>query len=91
MVGAAKLAQQFGYSEDIHTVTKGLFVKYGLPVSIPTHLDTDRIMSAMMHDKKFKEGTMVYIIPTEIGKVEIRKDVTSQQVRQIVDLLKGEN
>jgi 3-dehydroquinate synthase len=90
MVGAAKLAQQFGYSEDIHTVTKGLFVKYGLPVSIPSHLDTDRIMSAMMHDKKFKEGTMVYIIPTEIGKVEIRKDVTSQQVREIVDLLKGE-
>jgi 3-dehydroquinate synthase len=90
MVGAAKLAQQFGYSEDIHTVTKGLFVKYGLPVSIPSHLDTDRIMSAMMHDKKFKEGTMVYIIPTEIGKVEIRKDVTSQQVRKIVDLLKGE-
>ncbi|KRE69267.1 3-dehydroquinate synthase [Paenibacillus sp. Soil750] len=90
MVGAAKLAQQFGYSEDIHTVTRGLFVKYGLPVSIPSHLDTDRIMSAMMHDKKFKEGTMVYIIPTEIGKVEIRKDVTSQQVREIVDLLKGE-
>ncbi len=90
MVGAAKLAQQYGYSEDIHTVTKGLFVKYGLPVSIPAHLDTDRIMSAMMHDKKFKEGTMVYIIPTEIGKVEIRKDVTSQQVREIVDLLKGE-
>ncbi|MGO4494530.1 3-dehydroquinate synthase [Paenibacillus sp. 2RAB27] len=90
MVGAAKLAQQFGYSEDIHTVTRGLFVKYGLPVSIPSHLDTDRIMSAMMHDKKFKEGSMVYIIPTEIGKVEIRKDVTSQQVREIVDLLKGE-
>ncbi|NQX59018.1 3-dehydroquinate synthase [Paenibacillus qinlingensis] len=90
MVGAAKLAQQFGYSEDIHTVTRGLFVKYGLPVSIPSHLDTDRIMSAMMHDKKFKEGTMVYIVPTEIGKVEIRKDVTSQQVREIVDLLKGE-
>lgn len=90
MVGAAKLAQQFGYSEDIHTVTRDLFVKYGLPVSIPSHLDTDRIMSAMMHDKKFKEGTMVYIIPTEIGKVEIRKDVTSQQVREIVDLLKGE-
>ncbi len=47
-------------------------------------------MSAMMHDKKFKEGTMVYIIPTEIGKVEIRKDVTVEQVREIVELLKGE-
>ncbi|MGG1515136.1 3-dehydroquinate synthase [Paenibacillus oryzisoli] len=91
MVGAAKLAQQFGYSEEIHTVTKRIFEKFGLPVTIPPHLDSDEIMSAMMHDKKFKEGTMVYIIPTEIGKVEIRKDVTAVQVRQIVDMLKGES
>ncbi|MDD9267645.1 3-dehydroquinate synthase [Paenibacillus sp. GCM10023248] len=91
MVGAAKLAQQFGYSEDIYHVTKGLFLKFGLPVAIPAHLDTDSIMSAMMHDKKFKEGTMVYIVPVEIGKVEIRKDVTVEQVRQIVELLKGES
>lgn len=91
MVGAAKLAQQFGYSEDIHTITKNLFLKYGLPVSIPVHLNTDSIMNAMMHDKKFKEGTMVYIIPAEIGRVEIRKDVTVTQVRQIVELLKGES
>jgi len=91
MVGAAKLAQQFGYDESIHTITKNLFIKYGLPVSIPAHLDTDSIMSAMMHDKKFKEGKMVYIIPMEIGKVEIRKDVTVDQVRGIVELLKKED
>ncbi|UKS30596.1 3-dehydroquinate synthase [Paenibacillus sp. HWE-109] len=91
MVGAAKLAQQFGYGEEIHKVTKDLFEKYGLPVRIPAHLDTDSIMSAMTHDKKFKEGTMVYIIPTEIGKVEIRKDVTVHQVREIVELLKEES
>jgi 3-dehydroquinate synthase len=90
MVGAAKLAQQFGYSEDIHTETKRIFEKLSLPVSIPPHMDTDQIMNAMMHDKKFKEGTMVYIIPTEIGKVEIRKDVTADQVRGVVDQLKGE-
>ncbi|NEW06073.1 3-dehydroquinate synthase [Paenibacillus sp. SYP-B3998] len=91
MVGAAKLAQQFGYSEEIYTVTKRIFLKYGLPISIPSHLDTDKIMKAMMHDKKFKEGTMVFVIPMEIGKVEIRKDTTVDQVRQIVDLLKGES
>jgi 3-dehydroquinate synthase len=90
MVGAAKLAQRFGYSVDIHTETRRLFEKFGLPVRIPAHMDTDQIMSAMMHDKKFKEGTMVYIVPMEIGKVEIRKDVTAAQVREIVEELKGE-
>lgn len=89
MVGAAKLAQQFGYSEQIHEETKRIFEKFGLPVTIPPHLDTDRIMNAMMHDKKFKEGTMVYIVPTRIGEVEIRKDVTTQQVRGIIEHLKG--
>jgi 3-dehydroquinate synthase len=89
MVGAAKLAQKLGYPEQIHAETKRLFEKFGLPVQIPAHLDTDRIMSAMMHDKKFKEGTMVFIIPTEIGKVEIRKDVSVDWVREVVDQLKG--
>jgi 3-dehydroquinate synthase len=89
MIGAAKLAQQFGYAEQIHAETKRIFEKFGLPVTIPSHLDTDRIMSAMMHDKKFKEGTMVYIVPTRIGEVEIRKDVTAEQVRGIVEQLKG--
>ncbi|MCD1260226.1 3-dehydroquinate synthase [Paenibacillus athensensis] len=90
MVGAAKLAEQFGYSPEIHTVTLGLFRKFGLPVTIPAHMDTEQIIRAMMHDKKFKEGAIVYVVPTEIGKVEIRKDVTADQVRQIVAFLKGE-
>jgi 3-dehydroquinate synthase len=89
MVGAAKLAQQFGYSEQIHGETKRLFEKFGLPVAIPPHLNTDKIMSAMMHDKKFKEGSMIYIVPKRIGEVEIRKDVKPEQVRAIVDQLKG--
>jgi 3-dehydroquinate synthase len=89
MVGAAKLAQKLGYSGHIHTETKRLFEKFGLPVRIPNHLDTDQIMRAMMHDKKFKEGTMVFIIPMEIGKVEIRKDVSVEWVREVVEQLKG--
>jgi 3-dehydroquinate synthase len=89
MVGAAKLARQFGYSEQIHAETKRLFEKFGLPVAIPPHLNTDKIMSAMMHDKKFKEGSMIYIVPKRIGEVEIRKDVKPEQVRAIVEQLKG--
>ena len=34
-------------------------------------------MGAMMHDKKFAEGTMVFIVPTAIGKVEINKSVSA--------------
>jgi 3-dehydroquinate synthase len=91
MVGAAKLAVRFGYAEEIYTVTKRVLGKFGLPTRLPAHLDTDRIMSAMMHDKKFKEGKMVFIIPTAIGKVEIRKDVSAEWVREVVEQLKRED
>ncbi|WP_426453580.1 3-dehydroquinate synthase [Paenibacillus sp. S-38] len=88
MVGAARLSVRLGYPEEIHSITKRIFEKFGLPVRIPAHLDTDAIMRAMMHDKKFGEGRMVYIVPVAIGKVEINKQMDPKLVREIVDELK---
>ncbi|SDC40621.1 3-dehydroquinate synthase [Paenibacillus sp. UNCCL117] len=91
MVGASMLSVRLGNPEHIHTVTERIFRRFGLPVRIPVHYDTDAIMSAMMHDKKFKEGRMVYIVPTEIGRVEINKNVSAELVRDIVERLKQED
>jgi 3-dehydroquinate synthase len=90
MVGAAKLALRYGRSPEIYEVTKRVLKKFGLPVRLPDHISTDAVMSAMMHDKKFREGKMVFIVPVEIGKVEIRKDVPAEWVREIVEELKSE-
>lgn len=90
MVGAALLAERMGYPGLIVTETRRLLEKFGLPVRIPAHLDTERIMSAMMHDKKFSEGKMVFILPTAIGQVEINKNVRVDSVREVVELLKEE-
>lgn len=89
MVGASLLAQRLGYSSEIHTRTKSLLQKFELPVSLPTHYDIDAVMSAMAHDKKFKEGKMVFIIPTAIGKVEINRHVSADWVRETLEQLKG--
>ncbi|MFE5317180.1 3-dehydroquinate synthase [Paenibacillus sp. NPDC056579] len=90
MVGAAKLALRLGHPEHIYTRTKSILQRFELPTRLPAHLDTDAIMNAMMHDKKFQEGTMVFIIPTEIGKVEINKNVSAAWVREVVEQLKQE-
>jgi len=90
MVGSAKLAVRLGYPEHIYTVTKRILQLFGLPVTLPAHLDTDAVMNAMMHDKKFVEGHMVFIVPTEIGKVEINKNVSAAWVREVVEQLKQE-
>lgn len=90
MVGAAKLALRLGRDPSIYGVTKRLLQRFELPTRLPRHLDTDAIMTAMSHDKKFKEGRMVFVVPTAIGKVEINKSVQAEWVRDIVNELKEE-
>lgn len=91
MIGSARLATRFGYSESIVMETERIFRKFGLPVRIPAELKTEDIMGAMLHDKKFLEGQMVFVVPTAIGSVEIRQDVPSSWVREIVDGLREGN
>lgn len=91
MIGSARLATRFGYSNSIVQETEQIFRKFGLPVRIPSEYQTDDIMSAMLHDKKFMEGQMVFVVPTAIGSVEIRQDVPSTWVKEIVDGLREGN
>ncbi|MGO4107483.1 3-dehydroquinate synthase [Paenibacillus sp. YAF4_2] len=90
MIGSAKLGLRYGAPEEVYTTTKRVLSKVGLPVKLPEHFDVDAIMDAMMHDKKFSESTMVFVVPAEIGKVDIKKDVQSAWVRDIVEQLKLE-
>ncbi|MFF2090105.1 3-dehydroquinate synthase [Paenibacillus sp. NPDC058174] len=90
MIGSAKLGLRYGAPEDVYTTTKRALSKCGLPVKLPEHFDVDAIMEAMMHDKKFSENTMVFVVPTAIGTVEIKKDVPTAWVREIVEQLKLE-
>jgi 3-dehydroquinate synthase len=90
MIGSARLGLRYGAPEEVYTVTKRVLAKCGLPVRLPEHIDVDKIMEAMMHDKKFAEGTMVFVVPTAIGKVEIKPNVPVEWVREIVEQLKQE-
>lgn len=90
MIGSAKLGLRYGAPEDVYTTTKRVLAKCGLPVKLPEHFDVDAIMEAMMHDKKFSESTMIFVVPTAIGEVEIKKDVPASWVREIVEELKQE-
>lgn len=90
MVGSARLAVRLGYDSSIYTVTKRVLKAFGLPVRLPEHYDTEEIMSAMMHDKKFKDGKMVFVVPVAIGKVEIRNDIEATWIRDIIEELKQE-
>lgn len=90
MIGSAHVGVHFGASEALLQRTTLLLESFGLPTRIPAHYDTDAILEAMMHDKKFKEGQIVFIVPTEIGKVEIRNDVPVSLIREVIERIKQE-
>jgi len=90
MAAAAKLAVNRGRDPQIYEYTVSLLSGFGLPTAMPAHLNEQDLIGAMMHDKKFKEQTMVFILPVEIGKVEIVSDVTMDEVRRVIAELKEE-
>lgn len=90
MIGSAKLGLRYGAPEEVYTTTKRVLAKSGLPTRLPAHFNVDAVMNAMMHDKKFSEGTMIFVVPTAIGKVEIKPDVSVHWIREIVEELKQE-
>ncbi|WP_199614951.1 3-dehydroquinate synthase [Paenibacillus alkalitolerans] len=89
MCGSARLAVKLGAApESVVERTRRLLAGFGLPTAIEHPWDTDAIMAAMMHDKKFRGGEMVFVLPTKIGDVEIRKGIPASVVREVVESLK---
>lgn len=91
MVGAARVAKRLGYGEHIEETTVRILQKFGLPTHIPAHMDPDQIMKTMSHDKKFKEGKRVFIVPTDIGNATIHHDLSAELLKEIVESLMRED
>jgi 3-dehydroquinate synthase len=49
------------------------------------------ILQALQHDKKVKDGAVHFVLPTDIGKVEITRDVPLDLVRDTVKALIDES
>jgi 3-dehydroquinate synthase len=49
------------------------------------------IMEALQHDKKVRDGAVHFVLPIEIGKVEITSAVPLELVRDTVKALVDEN
>ena len=88
MAGSALLGEKLGSPAGLYEDTVRMLRALRLPVTLPAHLATDDLMEAMMHDKKFREGHMVFIVPDRIGAARIVKDVPITVVREVIELLR---
>lgn len=90
MAGSALLAAKLGRDREIYEDTVSMLSALSLPTRLPADVSGEELMEAMMHDKKFKEGRMTFIVPDAIGTVSIIKDVQPGDVREVIAQLKKE-
>lgn len=88
MVAATLIARSMEMvsSTDLERL-RDLIQRVGLPVVIPDSVDSNAVVKAMMHDKKKAMGRLRFILPTGIGEVQMRDDVSAGQVDEALEVL----
>ena len=80
MVAAGELALELGlWSQQDQQRQKAVIKAAGLPQQWPA-LDAAAVLECLQGDKKVRDGLVRFVLPTAIGNVEIRSDVTGMQV-----------
>jgi len=80
MVAAGELALAMGlWSAQDQARQRALIAAAGLPVAWPD-LDPQAVLECLQGDKKVRDGQVRFVLPTGIGRVEIRNDVSPSTV-----------
>ncbi|WP_128894438.1 3-dehydroquinate synthase [Longirhabdus pacifica] len=88
MVGAAKISVLLGCDPTVEERMITVLEKFQLPVSLPSSIDTEEILQAMMRDKKVVDGKLVFVVLTQIGKVKLADHIDPDMVRTVINELK---
>lgn len=84
MIQASRLAEKMGRIEAALTVRqRNLLQALELPVTAPD-LDPQQLIAAMQHDKKVEHGKLRFILPTQLGHVELVGGVAPELVLEVL-------
>lgn len=85
MVAAGQIAVDMGLWKKSATERQdGLIEKTELPTRLPKGIDIDEILVSLKSDKKVKEGTVWFVLPTGIGEAFVSDDVTDEVARNVL-------
>jgi len=90
MVAAARISNALGMlkSGELDLLTETLD-SYGLPTSLK-EIDWEEIYSGLVRDKKGTDSCLTFVLPTEIGKVEVVRNVEIEVVKgAVLSLVRG--
>jgi 3-dehydroquinate synthase len=82
MVGAADLARQKGLLSKRAAESIAAAVDHIGPRPAVSDLPVAELIEGLARDKKVKAGRVVFVLPTAVGRVTIRDDVTRPEIRK---------
>jgi 3-dehydroquinate synthase len=87
MVAAARIATTIGLAESaVVERIKAMLAAWGLPTTCPPY-GAQAIWEAMAHDKKKRGKVLRWVLPREIGAVDVVEDVPPAVVRSVLSEL----
>ena len=87
MVAVGRLAVLKGLWSELDQMRQvRLIEKAGLPTAWPA-LDVDAVLTTLRGDKKVRHGRLRFVLPTRIGEVVIRDDISDNDVRECLAAL----
>ena len=89
MVIAARLAVKKGlidksYADSIEELVE----RCRLPVKIPEKMQSCDFIKLMHHDKKVRQGTIRYVLPTDFGRCGLFSDIKDNEISDLIEELK---
>ena len=82
MLAAGEISLAMGlWSASDQARQRAVIAAAGLPLAWPA-LDPDAVLACLQGDKKVREGQVRFVLPTGIGSVEIRSDVSEATIRR---------
>jgi len=64
-----------------------LIQRFGLPTKLPDDFPRERILDALKFDKKFEQGQIRFVVTPKIGSANLSRDVTMDDIREVVTKL----
>ncbi|RKO66726.1 3-dehydroquinate synthase [Desulfofundulus salinus] len=87
MAAAVRLAVALGmFPEGDAARVINLIRRAGLPVEVPAGISPGELLASMRRDKKVLAGRLTFVLPVEIGRVEIVRDAPEEAVGRVLRL-----
>jgi 3-dehydroquinate synthase len=85
MTAAAMIGERVGVTPSaVIERQQAILEKFGLRTRAPAGIDADRVLQAMLLDKKVVGGTLRWVLLEDIGRAVVRADVPMDIVRSVV-------